>query len=120
AIQGFLLKHQVIGPFVAALVTPTSNALVPVVESSWKIRSLQPMCLYYLQSSVMMSLPLFMLRQIGFRDAKDIPIKMYIMGLIVSLAMLVFMRPAFWLTEALCDYSGSAWTTILATVRAIL
>jgi hypothetical protein len=90
-IQSFLIRHPVIGPFVAALITPTSNSLVPVVETAWKSPALQPMCLYYLLASVQMSIPLFALRSFGFSAGSAIPIQMYAMGFIVSVFMLVLM-----------------------------
>jgi hypothetical protein len=119
AIQSFLLKHRVVGPFVAAFITPTSNALIPVVESAWKSRDLQPMCLFYLLASVQVSMPLFALRQIGFPPGSDVPGKMYAMGVVVTILMLVLMHPAFWLAEKLCSCSGSAWSSVQASVRAL-
>ncbi|MES2315082.1 MAG: hypothetical protein V4524_04080 [Patescibacteria group bacterium] len=119
-IQTFLARHPVIGPFVAALITPTSNSLVPIVETAWKSPELQPMCLYYLIASVQMSVPLFALRSFGFSEGSPIPMKMYAMGFIVSIFMLVLMKPIFWTTEALCQYSGTAWNSVQATVKSFL
>ncbi len=104
AIQSFVLRHPITGPFVAAIVTPTSNALVPIVESTWKIEAMRPMCLFYLQASAMMSIPLFMLRSTGFNQGSELPLRMYFTGVMISFVTLILARPICAVVETMVWY----------------
>jgi len=107
-IQAFLTENPIIGPFVAAFITPTSNALVAIVETAWKDPKLRPMCLYYLIASVLGSLPLFMLRSFGFTDP-GLKTRMIVSGVILSVILLFLMKPLYLVTEFACTVGSTLW-----------
>jgi len=98
-IQAFILRHHIVGPIVAALLTPTSNALAPIVDALWETVRMRPWCLFYVQASVLMSAPLFMLRSMGFSHESEIPLRMYIAGVVTSVVLIVFAVPMYALVE---------------------
>jgi hypothetical protein len=106
-IQAFLVKHGVAGPTVMSFVTPTSNTLVPMIETAWKTESMRPSCLFYLQASAMVSVPLFMLRSTGFSAGSPLPLRMYVLGVIITALTFIFRAPLFWTVELVCRKLGS-------------
>jgi len=111
-IQSFILAHRVTGPVIAALLTPTSNSLIPIVEKTWAIEpSLRPMCVYYLQASALMGVPLFMLRQMGFSENTGIAPRMYIAGCIMAVCTLPFSSMIYKFADLICSFCSKIWPT---------
>ena len=59
-------RFPLIGTTIASFLAPTSNCLIPVVEVCWMRQPLQMWCVYFMQASALMSVPLFTLRSSGF------------------------------------------------------
>lgn len=111
-IDAFADKHPFLGPLIATFITPSTNVFLPVVQNSWTIAERQPMCLFYLIASAQVSVPLFMLRQMGFGTNSPIPIRMYITGFIVAVGILPLMRPICALVEIVCQRSNQLWAML--------
>jgi hypothetical protein len=107
AIRVIFMKNPLTATVLAMFLSPTSNSLIPIVQNVWQVPGMQPYMLLYLQGSVLASIPLFMLRLVGFGENSGIPAKMYITGLIVAVIMIVLVKPIFWVTEAVCALGAS-------------
>jgi hypothetical protein len=101
-IVSFLNRHHLLAPLAGSFLAPSPNTMVPLIEKLWDNRAFRPMFLYFLQAASLASLPLFMLRQLGFSNS-EISIKMYLTGCIVAIVYFPFMRPvcaaADWIYE---------------------
>jgi hypothetical protein len=100
-IVGWMQRHHIFGSFAAALFTPTSNAMIPSTESCWKVEMLKPYCLFFMQASALMSIPLFMLRATGFKLGSELPIRMWLTGFVVSVMMIIFAKQIYVVVEFL-------------------
>ena len=118
-IVGFMKAHHILGFFFGAWMTPTTNSMIPVVEGLWPTTEMKPMCLYFMQASALMSLPLFMLRQMGFTN-NEMSVKMYISGCIIAICMLPLAVPLFRLTELIFDFGSTIHSMLSMTSGAIL
>lgn len=97
-IEEFLLKHNALAPFLSALIVPTPSTMIPIVEKHWHHELLKTNSLWFLQTASLMSIPLFMLRQMGFKN-NEISIKMYIAGFLISVLSFPAMPAIHWMVN---------------------
>ncbi|HZS43201.1 MAG TPA: hypothetical protein VFA52_03230 [Candidatus Paceibacterota bacterium] len=112
AIVSWMVRHHFIGSVGASLSTPTSNAMIPAIESCWKIEGLRPSCLFFMQASALMSIPLFMLRATGFRPESELPIRMWLTGVILSVVAWIFKNQIYAAVELMVPWfqlAGGIW-----------
>ena len=119
-IVELMRNHPLTGTVLAMFLSPTSNSLIPIVERLWKEPKMEAYMLLYLQGSALGSIPLFMLRQTGFKSGTGIPMRMYFTGFTVSLIMIAFMKPITWLADVFYGCFQSTFASLMSTVRAII
>lgn len=105
-INTYLMNNQTMGPILGSCIVPTTATAVGIVENSWKMEALRPGLLYFVQASALMSIPLFFLRSLGFTNT-EIMHKMYISGLVISLAMIPVIGPFYRLVNLIYGWCGS-------------
>lgn len=117
-ISGFIIKHPILGPAAGTLMVASPSSAIGIIKGMWHIKTLQPSFICFLQTASLASFPLFLMRQMGFRNP-EISAKMYIFGVAVSVLIFVFMRPLYAIVEivypcwvSVCNWAASVMQVI--------
>ncbi len=95
-IEGYLMRHMTLAPLLGSFFSPTPNTPIGIIEGLWANKAFAPNFLFFLNAASLASIPLFMLRSVGFKNTQ-ISFDMYLFGVMMALIAFPLRYGIYWI-----------------------